>query len=97
MPRWPRSASVSVLLLIVAALAAPIVVYKSARASYHAVGVNDGQIGQRQEIMELIQKSVLVADCRAIQTTNAPIKLLTVKATSLYLIPIDGKAAAFCS
>ncbi len=52
---------------------------------------------QRQEIMELIQKSVLVADCRAIQTTNAPIKLLTVKATSLYLIPIDGKAAAFCS
>lgn len=88
---------VSVLLLIVIAFAGPIIVYTNTRASYHAVGVNDGQIGQRQEIIELIQKSVLVADCRTIQTSNAPIELLTVKTTSLYLVPIDGKTAAFCS
>ncbi|MBK1869952.1 hypothetical protein [Taklimakanibacter albus] len=97
MLRWPRSAIVSVLLLIAIALAAPIAVYKSTRAAYHAVGINDGQIGQRQEIMDLIQKSVLVADCRTIQTPNVPIEFLTVKANSLYLIPIDGKTVAFCS
>lgn len=97
MPRWPRSASVSVLLLIVIAFAGPIIVYNDTRANYHAVGVNDGQIGQRQEIMELIQKTVLVTDCRTIQTPNVPIELLTVKATSLYLVPIDGRTAAFCS
>lgn len=96
-PRWPRSAIVSVLLLIVIAFAGPIIVYPNTRASYHAVGVNDGRIGQRQEILELIQKSMLVADCRTLQTPNAPIELLTVKTTSLYLVPIDERTTAFCS
>lgn len=56
-----------------------------------------GQIVQRQEIIELIQKSVLVADCRPLQTPNAPIEFLTAKPTSLYLVPIDGRTATFCS
>jgi hypothetical protein len=97
MPRWPRSAMVSVLLLIVIAFAGPIIVYTNTRASYHAVGVNDGEIGQRQETLELIQKSVLVADCRTIQTPSPPIEFLTAKPTSLYLVPIDGRTAAFRS
>ena len=96
MRKWPRGAYIAILLLILIATIAIAIVYNHTRAAYHAVGFNDGQIQQREKIIETIQRSVTIAECGAAQQVNEPVEFLTVKDDSLYLIPGDGKTVAFC-
>jgi hypothetical protein len=96
MHKWSRNALACIFLLIAIAIAVPVIVYMHARTAFHAAGVNDGRIQQRQEIAAIIEKAVLISDCRNSSIDAAPIELLTLKAQSLYLVPIDRNIVAFC-
>jgi hypothetical protein len=96
MHKWSRNVLACIFLLIAIAIAVPVIVYMHARAAFHAAGVNDGRIQQRQEIAAIIEKAVLVSDCRNTSTDAAPIELLSLKAKPLYLVPIDRNIVAFC-
>lgn len=96
MHKWSRNALACIFLLIAIAIAVPVIVYMHARAAFHAAGVNDGRNQQRQEIAAIIEKAVLVSNCRSTSTDTTPIELLTVKPQSLYLVPIDRNIVAFC-
>lgn len=96
MHKWSRNALACIFLLIAIAIAMPVIVYMHARAAFHAAGVNDGRIQQRQEIAAIIEKAVLVSDCRNTSTDAAPIELLSLKTKPLFLVPIDSNIVAFC-
>ncbi len=96
MHKWSRNALACIFLLIAIAIAMPVIVYMHARAAFHAAGVNDGRIQQRQEIAAIIEKAVLVSDCRNTSTDAAPIELLSLKTKPLFLVPIDRNIVAFC-
>jgi len=96
MHKWSRNALACIFLLIAIAIAMPVIVYMHARAAFHAAGVNDGRIQQRQEIAAIIEKAVLVSNCRNTSTDTTPIELLSLKAKPLYLVPIDRNIVAFC-
>jgi hypothetical protein len=96
MHKWSRNALACIFLLIAIAITVPVIVHMHARAAFHAAGLNEGRIQQRQEIAAIIEKAVLVSNCRSTSTDTTPIELLTVKAQPLYLVPIDRNIVAFC-
>lgn len=96
MQKWSRNLLAAIFLLIAIAMAMPVIVYMHARATFHAAGVNDGRNQQREEIAGIIEKAVLVSDCRSAQNDTAPVELLSLEAKPLYLVPIDRNIVAFC-
>jgi hypothetical protein len=96
MSSWPRSAYVTVLLVMALCGAAVPLVYTQTREAYRAVGVTDGQIHQREQTMNAIMRAAPVGDCKQGPWVSPPIELLAVKAELLYMgVAADG-SVKFC-
>ena len=93
---WPRSAYVTVLLVIALFVAAVVLVYTQTREAYRAVGFNDGQIHQREQTMNAIMRAAPVEDCKQGQWVSPPVELLAVKAESLYMVVAAHGSVKFC-
>jgi hypothetical protein len=71
--------------------------YTHTRDAYRALGFNDGQIHQGEQLMREIERSTQVGVCdhydkaRTKQTA-----LLSVKDESVYVIPADDGSVRFC-
>jgi hypothetical protein len=63
---------------------------------YRAVGLNDGQIQQREQIVAMIRKTVPLADCNQLQATQPPVEVLVVKADSLFMSVASDGEVRFC-
>ena len=96
MRSWPRSVYVTIAALIVLFGYALYRVHTETREAYRAVGFNDGQINQREQTLNLIQRSVIIQDCGQPQAASALVDFLSVKADSVYLIVGEGNRVQFC-
>jgi hypothetical protein len=96
MPSWPRSACASVAALIAIFAFYAYWLHAETRTAYRAVGLNDGQIQQREQMMAMIRRTVPLADCNQLQATQPPVEVLVVKAESLYMSVGNGGGVRFC-
>ena len=71
-------------------------IYIETREAYWKVGFNDGGIDAKERILEDIKRSVIIQDCQKIQSSKPPVRLLDIKADSLYLISTDEVSVKFC-
>lgn len=96
MPVLPRiSYSFLVAIIFVFSIVA-FWIYIETRASYRAVGFNDGQIHQREQTIAAIRQAVPIVGCRDIQKEGRLVELISVKGESLYLsVALDGRVR-FC-
>jgi hypothetical protein len=93
---WPRSAYITIFALVVVFGFSLHWVYTETRDAYRYVGFNDGQITQKEQTLNRLQKSVIIHDCREYKTTKKPIEFLSVKADSIFLIITEGNVVQFC-
>jgi hypothetical protein len=96
MSSWPRSAYVTVLLVMALCGAAVPLVYTQTREASRAVVFTDGQIHQREQTMNAIVRAAPVGDCKQVQWVSLPIELLAVKAESLYMGDAADGSVKFC-
>lgn len=96
MRSWPKSAYLTILTLVMVFGVTLRWTYVETRDSYRAVGFNDGQIAQRAQVVENIQRLVSVAECRQLPNASGAVEFLSVKAESVYaLVSADG-CLQFC-
>jgi hypothetical protein len=93
---WPRNAYAVLAVVVVVAGVAMRWLYTETRTAYLAVGLNDGQIQQREQTMTAIARAVPVVNCTQLMNINPPIELLAVKAESLYMAVSKDGAVRFC-
>ena len=97
MKSWPRSAYLTVVVLVALFLGVMRWVYTETREAYRAVGFNDGQIYQREQTLKTIAQALSVEDCRKYQSVPT-VEFLSVKSNSLYMLTgADKRTATFCS
>lgn len=93
---WPFSAYLTIVALFVLFAVVLRCVYTETRQSYKAVGFNDGQIYQQEQLLKKIQLSVAIQECLNYQSASKPVEFLTIKADTIYMITIDGNRVQFC-
>ncbi|MBK9218408.1 MAG: hypothetical protein IPL70_08240 [Uliginosibacterium sp.] len=98
--KWPRSAFLTVSVLIVLFGVTLYITYTHTRTAYLAVGFNNGQIDQGERVFKKIQQLVILNEC---QENEKNIEFMAVKAESLNVMVINedgvqkkGVGLAFC-
>lgn len=95
-PRWPRSAVLCVVLLVLSFSGLVAVVYTRTRDAYRSVGFNDGRVYEREQILKKVEQTVVISDCRKESADTEKIELLSVKAHALHIIRSDDNRVHFC-
>jgi 4-hydroxy-3-methylbut-2-en-1-yl diphosphate synthase IspG/GcpE len=96
MAAWPKNAVITLVALIVFFTLALFRVYTETRAAYKAVGINDGQIGQRENTLQKIRQIVPVQDCDRLSPDMERIEFLSVKTETLYIVKAGDFAVQVC-
>ena len=96
MKNWPTSAYATVGTLLIIGVGSVYLTYVGTRASYRAVGTNDGSISQREETIDHFAKNLHVVNCKSMQLPAGAVTLVAVKTESLVAIPAAGRAYTFC-
>lgn len=90
MRSWPRSAYILIAVLVIVASVASYLAYSHAREAYRAVGFNDGQIHQREQILEAIEEKVKIKECsKSLGDVLEKTEFLSIKADTIYAVAID--------
>ena len=92
---WPVGAYLMLAVMGGACIAATSWVYFQTRASYRAVGFNDGQLHERERILSRIRTAARLDACPQPSAATAT-EFLSLKAETLYFLPVDGKYVLFC-
>lgn len=96
MGHWPRSAVTTVSMLAVTFAITLYVTYIETRASYRAVGFNDGQIYQREMTWNRIRDTVPLSTCELEESKGKSVELIAVKSQSLYIKVSPDGSTHFC-
>ena len=93
---WPRSAYFVIVGLVILSASALYFVYSHTREAYRSVGFNDGQIHQREQLMESVRQSMHVGECDDANVRNTPIQFLSAKADAIYVLVAEDGSVRFC-
>lgn len=97
MLKWPRSAYLVCFMLIFINIGSIFLVYRETRFSYLAVGLNDGRIAQKSDIIRTIESNVVIVECHSLMNTGAAVvDLINVKAESLSMGVSENGSVRFC-
>ena len=92
---WPVSAYVVIAGLTLCFAIALQLVHSQTRESYRAVGFNDGQIDESEQLAQSIRSMVRVSDCNEHEGKELT-KLVSVKAISIHAVAAGDGSARFC-
>jgi hypothetical protein len=74
-----------------------LLVYRETRFSYFAVGLNDGRIAQKSDILRTIESNVVIVECHSLMNTGTVVvDLIDVKAESLSMRVSENGSVRFC-
>ncbi|WGG49030.1 hypothetical protein [Rugamonas sp. DEMB1] len=96
MRTWPRGAYILPIVLFVIFGFGIGIIFTETRASYRAVGFNDGQIEQREQMMKKIERLGAVEECKKYRPEAKPMEFLSVKADSIFIIANERGEIRFC-
>ncbi len=86
-----------ILLLVAVVAVTNYYTYQHTRASYHAVGLNDGAIHAKNQVLEKIKAlDGGLPECTLINTESNIVKLLSVKSHELFVVRQLNGLVALC-
>ncbi len=96
MSKWPKSAIISFMILLVGSILSNVYIYHHVRESYLAVGLNNGRISQQEIILKSISENFMTINCADEKWSKPPVELATVKTDTLFIGITNSGAIAIC-
>jgi hypothetical protein len=96
MSKWPKSAIISFMILLVGAVFSNVYNYHYVRESYRALGMNDGKLAQQEIILKTISENFETINCEAETWSKPAVELATVKTDTLFIGTTSRGEIAIC-
>ncbi len=84
MSKWPKSAIISFMTLLVGSILSNVFIYHHVRDSYLAVGLNNERLDQQEIILKTISENFEPIKCEDENWSKPPVELATVKTDTLF-------------